>query len=192
MIIDRIKTNFDDDFNDMVFHEIIGRPNWRLQYFDLDQSKRKTTAMNESSGQYCDFGLTMQSWMEHGDIDYLAEIIASNVMKKSSYEFDGHRFVRFFWNYYNRSSFCQTHTDKYNLNARDGEKFFSIVYFVNTSDAETVFELDDGEERIENKMGESAIFSSDIPHYATSPKETPFKVSLNVQFGCMDYSLKQS
>jgi len=191
MILERIKTNFDEDFNNLVFRDLIGRPNWRLQFHDLNSSEAKTNAMLASDGKYSDFGLTMQSWMEHGDFDSLAEIIASNVMKKSSFEFIDHRFVRFFWNYYNRSSFCQAHSDTYNLEARDGEKFFSIVYFVNSSDAETVFKLDDREERVENNMGEAVMFNSDILHYATSPKDSPFKVSLNIQFGCLDFFPKE-
>lgn len=191
MIIDKVKTNFDDDFNEMILNELIERPYWKLQFYDLDRNRNKTNAPNESEGIHSDFGLTMQSWMENGDSDGLAEIIATNVMKKSSFRFEEHRFVRFFWNYYNRSSFCQTHTDKYNLETRDNEKFFSIVYFVNTSDAETVFELDDQEVRVENSMGEAVIFDSDILHYATSPKQSPFKVSLNIQFGCLDYFPKE-
>lgn len=189
MIIERIKNVFDTDFNQVVLENVMQRKEWLPQVYDFDENRNPMFITNDSENKFSDFGFTLQSFPELGQDDFLARTIANTILTKSSHRFEEIRFVRYFWNYYNRSSYCQKHRDLFTYNspenARQNEKFYSILYFVSNSDSETVFETEDGSIVIENTIGDSVIFDSNLIHSATSPKHSPYKVSLNVQFSCL-------
>lgn len=185
-MIEILETNFDKFFNAFIIDEVITRRhNWTPQIFDRDENFNSVIATNISD--YCDFGMTMQYWCDAPDRNYdpFAHLIGDNILERSTLLFEDFRYVRYFWNYYNRSSYCQKHKDVYTRQKRDGENFYSMIYFVTTSDSETFFEVDGETITVPNESGTAVIFDSDITHWASSPIKSPCKISLNVQIGHM-------
>jgi hypothetical protein len=142
-------------------------------------------------GDYSDTGLLLTSYTDdratqHFDspLNTFAKLILSVIIKKAvEIELVNPQIVRFFWNYYNKSSTGVFHRDV--REDREGN-FLSVVYYLNNNDGGTEIE----NEVVYCKESRAAIFNSRSRHRGFGPYDFNYKMCLNAVLMCDAVNLK--
>ena len=80
--------------------------------------------------------------------------------------------VRFLFNYYNRSSSGQMHTDNKDIKSK------SIIYYFNTCDGGSVI----NNKFIKSDSGKAVVFDSNVPHKGIGPSSDKNRYVLNILY----------
>jgi len=176
--IECVSTGLDDSFNEHVITKLHSSAGWALS----NDARVVTQYSNEEAKEFSDSGFLMRTYdiERHADLhkrfielNILADVIFSTVIKKlQRYDFHNIVLQRYLWNYYNRSSYGVTHWDS------DESNTCSIVYYLNTCDAYTIFE----NQRFDCISGDSIVFNSNTVHQGTGPVIHRSKYCLNIVF----------
>jgi len=180
-----IENACNDHFNLFVIQTLKEQRGWRLSpdHYDTkiagDMAKTKYAA---DIKHHSDTGMLLLTYSDGplGDdinnqylgLNTLAQYIFDSIMEKSKTEYIGIAPVRILWNYYNRASTGVFHVDK----DFDKNKYFSIVYHLNTCDGGTVIK----QTKIPSVSGNAIIFESNVPHCGLGPNHDPARYVLNI------------
>ena len=162
--------------NKLSLAELCNSCRWRLAF---DKGPRDIYVDMLLNKVEKDFGWNMRSYhlTEHYDenvkLNTLAETIFHSVLEKSK-KFINPIPVRFNWNYYNRCSTGNFHTDS------DDTNFYSILYSIHDTDG-GIKVKDDFYKDIE---GEAKLFPSYIEHKGVGPTNSVLRFNLNIVFKC--------
>ena len=100
-------------------------------------------------------------------LNYYAEIVYSIIKQQTKYKFL--KPIRFYWNYYNNSSFTLPHKDR-------SENFYvSFVYNLNTNNGGTNI----NGEFYKSNSGEAIVFPSNAMHNGVTQTDTKGRFNLN-------------
>lgn len=124
--------------------------------------------------------------LENIELNVFADMIFQLVLQKCEIchkfakvpEFSNIELHRHLWNYYNGNSKGVEHTDK------DVDDFYSIVYYLNTTDGGTTIIIDnDGKEFFSPSVeGNCVIFPSTAIHWGTGAPNNGHRLALNILF----------
>lgn len=176
----------DDSFNDFVVRILRDQRGWRICPDDWDvkiQSDMQNSEYAKNLGKHSDTGLLLHTFndapheddvsAEYESLNTLAQYIFESVMERSQYVYHDIELVRILWNYYNRASTGIYHVDK---DFKNGKKYFSVVYHLNTCDGGTIIEKNP---MIPCVAGNAIIFPSNLPHRGVGPTKDPTRFVLN-------------
>ena len=176
--IERVSTGLDRSFNTHVINKLRTSPNWIIS----NDEDEVTVYSEHPKDAICDSGFLNLTYdiarpndinKHFMELNVLAEVILSTVIsKQQKFKFHNISIQRYLWNYYNRSSCGAPHWDGVSGN------LCSIVYYLNTCDAYTIFD----DKHFECIMGDSLIFNSILIHKGTGPSLSRNKFCLNIMF----------
>jgi hypothetical protein len=168
-------TGLDEIFNNFIIKKLITHRSWSISD---DESAFGSSVLSD----YSDTGMLLQSFRINqpdfynntsSDLNVLADLITNiSIKKQNKYNFTNVRYLRFLWNYYNRSSTGVKHADSVQPNTA------SIIYYLNTCDAFTVI----GDLKFNCIAGTGILFNSNLTHFGTGPSASKNKFALNIVF----------
>lgn len=172
-MIEVLDNLFDDYFNDYLIRGLYSVPGWRICSDAYYESK------DENYNKFSDTGHVLRTYGQGIDqvnhkLNAYADLILDKVIATSKYEYQDISVVRYFWNYYSRSSTGLSHKDIYN----DPDNFASIVYNISNSDGATIV----ADQRFETKPGRAIIFDSKETHRGVGPSLAQQRFVLNIIF----------
>ena len=172
---------FDPFFNKYIVEGLKATGGWRIC---TDEAYEDTDGKFGAS-EFSDTGHIMQTFsVSEPDVfnhrlNAYADLIFAKVRDASEVEYRGIKPIRYFWNYYSRSSGGLTHVDI--PNSEKGN-FASIVYYLNDSDGGTHV----GKDFFENSESRAIIFDSRTNHRGVGPKIAKQRFVLNIIFQYSD------
>ena len=164
------------EVNKLILTELCNSCRWRLAF---DKGPRDIYVSMLLSKIDKDFGWNMRSYhrTEHFDenvkLNTWAQVIFYHVIETSK-KFINPIPIRFNWNYYNKSSTGNFHTDSENPNS------YSILYSIHDTDG-GVQVADSFYKDVE---GQAKLFSSCTQHKGIGPKDNLLRFNLNIVFEC--------
>ena len=160
--------------NNMILEELCNSCRWRLAFDKGPRDIYVSMLLNEVDK---DFGWNMRSYhsREHFDenvkLNSWAQVVFFKVIEESK-KFINPRPVRFNWNYYNKSSTGQSHTDSENKNSH------SILYSIHDTDGGVQV----ADSFFKDVEGEAKLFPSFVEHKGIGPTKNVLRFNLNIVF----------
>lgn len=160
--------------NHLIIQELLDSCRWRLA-FDNGPEDVHNSVLNNKRDK--DFGLNMRSYHsreyfdENVKLNIWAQIVLFSVLEKNK-KFINPRVVRFNWNYYNKSSTGNFHTDSENNNSH------SILYSLHNSDGG----IEIANTFYQDVEGEAKLFNSRTQHKGIGPTKNLMRLNLNIVF----------
>jgi hypothetical protein len=178
----------DDVFSDKFFTQyllegLISTKGWQICSDNFYESSVGDSDFESS--KYSDPGVILETFNQErppqerfGDhrLNAYGDLIFTKILHLSQYQYEGVGVLRYFWNYYNRSS-----TGLYHLDMTDADppgNYCSIVFYINESDGGTYLE----KEFFEHKANRAIIFNSKTPHRGVGPTNAKQRWNLNIIF----------
>jgi len=169
-MIEIIKNILPIEINNRIILFLLKSNNWRIAK-DFDCDIRLVEDLIGVNGK--DYGCSLQTLDEKENIyiesplNYYAEIVYSIIKQQTKYKFL--KPIRFYWNYYNNSSFTLPHKDR-------SENFYvSFVYNLNTNNGGTNI----NGEFYKSNSGEAIVFPSNVMHNGVTQTDTKGRFNLN-------------
>jgi len=189
-----IENACEDSFNQFVIENLKKQSSWNLspdQYDTKIQTDMDSTSYAKNIDGFSDTGMLLTSYSNHPDeedinydhegLNLLAQYIFESAIKKSAYNYQDIELIRILWNYYNKASTGIFHVDK----DFDEQKYFSVIYHLNTCDGGTIIEEND---MIPSVAGNAILFDSNLPHRGVGPSKDDSRFVLNI---LLEYSSKE-
>ncbi len=184
-----------DHFNQFIINLLKAQGGWRLSpdHYDTKiESDMAKTAYAKNMDGFSDTGLLLTSYTSHLEeerndsyqgLNTLAQYIFESAMQKSKYHYHKIELMRILWNYYNKASTGIYHVDQ----DFDDNKYFSLVYHLNTCDGATIID----KKKVPSISGNAIIFDSNIPHRGVGPTKDPTRFVLNILLQYSKRTLKR-
>jgi len=175
MIIEKFPNILPNQINEKIISFLIDSPHWRIT---RDEGTRQQLQNNLLNTNNSDFGFNIQTFDEihnlylDSPLNLYAEMIYFIIKDKSKYKFL--KPVRFFWNYYNKSSTSNFHSDMPHKN------YISFVYNLHNNSGGTEIINTKGEsEFFISNQSEAVVFPSYFSHRGHCSKNTTGRFNLN-------------
>jgi hypothetical protein len=169
-MIEIIKNILPKEINDKIIFLLLKSDNWRIAK-DHSCDIKLLDDLIGPAGK--DYGCSLQTFAELENIfidsplNYYAEIVYAIIKQHTKYKFL--KPIRFYWNYYNNSSFTLPHTDFLQ------DFYVSFVYNLNTNNGGTNI----NNEFYKSNSGEAIVFPSNIVHNGVTQTDTKGRFNLN-------------
>jgi hypothetical protein len=169
-MIEIIKNILPTEINNKIILLLIKSANWKIAKDTPDDIKLLNDLLGEAGR---DYGNSLQTFDERDEVyiesplNNYAEIIYEIIKQHTKYKFL--KPTRFYWNYYNNSSFTLPHTD------RDENYYVSFVYNLNTNNGGTNI----NGEFYKSNVGEAVLFPSHFTHNGVTQTDTKGRFNLN-------------
>lgn len=186
----------DDHFNQFTINLLREQGGWRLSPDHYDTKIAADMDASEYAKNmdgFSDTGMLLTTYSDHPDeqelnneyqrLNTLAEYIFESILEKSKFLYHGVELVRVLWNYYNKASTGIYHVDR----DFDDDKYFSMVYHLNTCDGGTIIQ----KEKVQSVSGNAIVFDSNVPHRGVGPTKDSARYVLNILLKYDDRELKK-
>jgi hypothetical protein len=158
---------------DYVTETVMGQRGWQIVHDHLYQP---------IDGDFSDTGFILETFNTEPNsgfnqkINSFGDLIVNQVFKQSKFEYKNINVIRYFWNYYNRSSTGTWHQDASEYDPAGN--YCSIIFYLNDSDGGTYVD----KEFVQHKQNCAIIFDSNTMHRGVGPTTAKQRIALNVIF----------
>jgi len=174
-MIQKFELNLPKQLNLKIISSLINLQKWKIAS-DVSTEKERTnrlltTNMYDGGFYYESYNL-FKKINEDSELNLYAEIILFSILEKL--KFKDVTLIRFWWNYYNKSSKGQFHKDYFEDN------MYSFVYSLNTNNGGTY--IKDENTFFRSNEGEVLLFKSNEKHMGVGPTDICSRFNLNCVF----------
>lgn len=174
-MIQTLKLDIAKQINLKIISLLISMEKWKIASdvsTDKERIDRLLTTNPYDGGFYYESFNLFKEINDESELNLYAEIILFSVLEKLKLE----KIIpiRFWWNYYNRSSRGEFHKDYFEDN------MYSFIYSLNTNDGGTYIENESN--FFKSNEGEVLFFKSNKKHMGIGPTDTCSRFNLNCVF----------
>jgi hypothetical protein len=169
-MIEIIKNILPTEINNKIILYLIKSSSWKIGQ-DYTNDLKLLEDLLGPIGK--DYGMSFNSFNEKENIfletplNNYAEIVYEIIKKTTQYKFL--KPIRFYWNYYNSSSFSAQHTD------HNKDYYVSFIYNLNNNNGGTII----NNEFYKSNSGEAIVFKSNLLHNSVSQTDVKSRFNLN-------------
>jgi hypothetical protein len=175
-MIEILDNLFDPFINQYIVKGLSACEGWRIStdHLSYDSDKSFEKSENSDSGHVLLSYAVDQPDNTNWKLNAYADLILARVLEESKYQYKDISVMRYFWNYYSRSSSGLWHKDMFDPTGN----FNSIVYYINDSDGGTTV----GDQFVQHKQSRAIIFDSRELHKGAGPVDSKQRFALNILF----------